>query len=297
MKTVANLEQIKALALRGAIFYISHSGGKDSQAMYIAIMALVAQGFIKSRQVRVIHADLGDIEHAGVKDHIIATITQELMIAQAYNKAGTAVDLFDMVRARRASLDAKGNFDAPAFPSSAARFCTSDLKTGPIWREIRQDRGQHHDRGLPNFDIVINCVGIRAEESKSRAKKIGWRGSLNLNKKNTNSKREAYDWWPIADWTIDQVWSEILRAGQSPHPVYKLQVNPLEPGKPEFTVLGNERLSCMFCIFGSVNDLRNAAAIRPDLLQKYTQLETDVRGTMFHGQSILERIEVNPAGE
>jgi 3'-phosphoadenosine 5'-phosphosulfate sulfotransferase (PAPS reductase)/FAD synthetase len=282
MSTVANLNQIKALAARGAIFYISHSGGKDSQAMYLAIMTLVDLGIISPRQVRVIHADLGDIEHAGVKAHIKSTITQDLMIAQAYNKAGNAVDLFDMVRARRASLDAKGNFDAPAFPSSAARFCTSDLKTGPIWREIRRDRGQHHDRGLPNFDIVVNCVGIRAEESKSRAKKIEIRGTLNLNKKNTNSKREAYDWWAIAGWTIDQVWSEISEAGQEPHQAY---------------AQGNERLSCMFCIFGSVNDLRNAATLRPDLLQKYTQLETDVRGTMFHGQSLLERIEVNPAGE
>ncbi len=282
MSKVSNLEQIKALAARGAIFYISHSGGKDSQAMYLAIMTLVDLGIIRRRQVRVIHADLGDIEHAGVKDHIIATIEhdQELMIAQAYNKEGLAVDLFDMVRARRASLDAKGNFDAPAFPSSAARFCTSDLKTGPIWREIRRSLSCYHDRGLPNFDIVVNCVGIRAEESKSRAKKVDGRGTLNLNKKNTNSKREAYDWWPIADWTIDQVWSEISEAGQEPHQAY---------------AQGNERLSCMFCIFGSVNDLRNAASLRPDLLQKYTQLEQDVRGTMFHGQSLLERIEINPA--
>lgn len=265
MNTVSNLQEIKQLALRGAIFYVSHSGGKDSQAMYAAVLKVVP-----FNQIRVIHADLGDIEHAGVISHIFNNIHGTMIIAKAFNKAGTAVDLFDMVRARRASLDAQGRFDAPAFPSSAARFCTSDLKTGPIWREIRQ----------AGNELVVNCVGIRAEESKSRAKKVGGRGTLNLNKKNTNSKREAYDWWPIADWTIDQVWTEISDAGQEPHPTY---------------ALGNDRLSCMFCIFGSVNDLRNAAAQRPDLLQKYTQLETDVRGTMFHGQSLLERIEINPA--
>jgi 3'-phosphoadenosine 5'-phosphosulfate sulfotransferase (PAPS reductase)/FAD synthetase len=278
MRTATNLKKITALIARGAIFYVSHSGGKDSQAMYEVVMKTVP-----ANQIRVVHADLGDIEWDGVLGHIKSTIhleNHQPIIAQAYNIAGDQVDLFDMVRARRASLDAKGKFDAPAFPSSAARFCTSDLKTGPIWREIRNDRNQHHDRGLPNFDIVVNCVGIRAEESKSRAKKIDIRGSLNLNKKNTNSKREAYDWWPIADWTIDMVWAEIEASGKKPHPAY---------------ALGNERLSCMFCIFGSVNDLRNAAAQRPDLLQKYTQLEQDVRGTMFHGQSLLERIEVNPA--
>lgn len=265
MNEVNNLNEILELAERGAIFYISHSGGKDSQAMYNAVTSIV-----DPVQIRVIHADLGDIEHAGVKAHIEDTIDYKLQIAQAFNKAGDQVDLFDMIRNRRASLDAKGRFDAPAFPSSAARFCTSDLKTGPIWREIRQE----------GEALVVNCVGIRAEESKSRAKKVDGRGSLNLNKKNTNSKREAWDWWPIADWTIGQVWKEIEDAGQLPHPAYEN---------------GNDRLSCMFCIFGSVNDLQNAAAQRPDLLERYTQLEADVRGTMFNNQSLLERIEVNPA--
>ena len=260
MNVVNNIDAIRKLAQRGAIFYISHSGGKDSQAMYNAVINIV-----DPRQIRVIHADLGDIEHAGVKAHIKNTIHYDLKIAQSFNKAGDQVDLFDMIRNRRASLDAQGRNDAPAFPSSAARFCTSDPKTGPIWREIRQE----------GEALVVNCVGIRAEESKSRAKKVDSRGSLNPNKKNTNSKREAWDWWPIADWTIGQVWQEIAEAGQVPHSAY---------------AQGNERLSCMFCIFGSRNDLRNARELRPDLYQRYIDLEIEVRGTMFNGESLAERV-------
>jgi DNA sulfur modification protein DndC len=62
---------------------------------------------------------------------------------------------------------------------------------------------------------------------------------------------------------------------------------------------GNERLSCVFCIFGSVNDLRNAAKLRPDLIAKNTDLENEVRGSMFHGKTLAERIgiEVNPHQE
>lgn len=259
MSQINHLPEIKILAARGAIFYVGHSGGKDSQAMYAAITKVVPHN-----QIRVIHADLGDIEHEGTKSHIKENISHDLMIAKAFDISGNHVDLFDMIRNRRTKLDAQGKFDAPAFPSSAARFCTSDLKTGPIWREIRQDGHQ----------LVVNCVGIRGDESPARAKKIAQRGSLNPNKKNTNSKREAYDWWPIADWSIDQVWSEISDAGQVPHPAY---------------AAGNERLSCAFCIFGSRNDLRNAREQRPDLYKRYIDLEIEVRTTMFHGESLSTR--------
>jgi len=259
MTTVANKTEIQALAARGAIFYVSHSGGKDSQAMYAAI-----RGLVNHDQIRVIHADLGDIEHAGVKTHIEANILHDLAIAKAFHKDGRPADFFSLVQQRRTNLDAKGSFDAPAFPSSAARFCTSDLKTGPIWREIRRS----------GHNLVVNCVGIRAEESASRAKKVGGKGTLNLNKKNCTQAREAYDWWPIADWTIDQVWQQISDAGQEPHQAY---------------AEGNERLSCAFCIFGSRNDLRNAKANQPELFQRYVELEVSVRTTMFAKQTLAER--------
>jgi DNA sulfur modification protein DndC len=260
MNQVANLQEINKLAARGAVFYISHSGGKDSQAQYAAILKVVP-----ASQIRVIHADLGTVEHLDVKDHINANISHELHIAKAFHKDGKPADFFSLVRQRRAMLDAKGSFDAPAFPSSAARFCTSDLKTGPIWREIRQ--GGH--------SLVVNCVGIRGQESKSRGKKVAQRGTLNLNNKNNNSVREAYDWWPIADWSIDQVWAEIAEAGQVPHHAY---------------AAGNDRLSCAFCIFGSVTDLRNAAAERPDLLKAFGELEIEVRTTMFADATLAQRI-------
>jgi DNA sulfur modification protein DndC len=261
-RKLTNLKEIAALVARGAIFYVGHSAGKDSMAMYEAIKKVVPHD-----QIRVIHADLGELEYAGNKEFIRANIEHDLMIAHSYDLAGNKTDLFDMIRNRRKSLDAKGRFDAPAFPSSAARFCTSDAKTGPIWREIRRD----------GHSLVVNCVGIRAEESKARAKKIGTRGTLMANKKNTNGVREAWDFWPIAHWLIDEVWAEIAEAGKEPHAAY---------------AAGNERLSCVFCIFGSRNDLRNGAKARPDLLAKFGDLEIEVRTSMFHGETLAERIGI-----
>ena len=266
MNGITNTPAIQDLIFKGAHFYVGHSGGKDSQAMYAALAKVVP-----FNQLHVIHADLGDIEWAGVKDHIHATISpgHKLMIARAIHADGSPKDLFSAIRQRRASLDAKGNFDAPAFPSSAARFCTSDLKTGPIWKVIRK-----HASNV-NAKIVVNCVGIRGEESPARQRKIDQRGTLNINKKNNVAFRTSYDWWPIAHWSIDDVWAAIAEVGQQPHPAY---------------ASGNERLSCMFCIFGSQNDLRHAHRANPGLYQRYIDLEIEVRTTMFNGKSLAERI-------
>lgn len=275
---VANFDEIISLTMRGAHFYCGHSGGKDSQAMYAALRDL-----IPADQLHVVHADLGDVEWSGVKTHITENIDTDLMIAQAIHADGSTKDLFSAIRARRVALDTpsakypNARREAPAFPSSASRFCTSDLKTGPIWKVIR-NHGHH---------LVVNCVGIRGGESPARAKKIAERGTLNLNSKNTNGAREAYDWWPLAHWNcrtdknfdsatmVDDVFGTIADAGQEPHPMY---------------AAGNERLSCVFCIFGSVNDLRNGAAARPELAARFAQLEADVRGTMFAKQSLAGRI-------
>ena len=45
--------KILSLIERGAIFYVSHSGGKDSQAMYIYLLA----NGIPNDQVVVVHDD------------------------------------------------------------------------------------------------------------------------------------------------------------------------------------------------------------------------------------------------
>jgi 3'-phosphoadenosine 5'-phosphosulfate sulfotransferase (PAPS reductase)/FAD synthetase len=259
-------DELQDLLDQGAHFYCGHSGGKDSQAMYNWLHTRVPE-----HRLHVVHADLGEVEWEGVKEHIRDTIHKRpLMIARAIHADGSPKSFFTAVLQRRAKLDTDGKTDAPAFPSSASRYCTSDLKTGPIWKVIKR-----HAKNV-GASVVVNCVGIRGEESPARAKKIQQRGTLNANSKNTSRDRKAYDWWPIAHWSIDEVWHQIAEAGQRRHRAYDQ---------------GNDRLSCVFCIFGSTGDLQRGAAARPDLLAQYIELETLSRGTMFNGASILDRIE------
>jgi 3'-phosphoadenosine 5'-phosphosulfate sulfotransferase (PAPS reductase)/FAD synthetase len=279
MRQVTDTPAIADLIAKGAHFYVGHSGGKDSQAMYAALAAR-----IPADQLHVVHADLGDIEWAGVKDHIRANIDHPLMIADAIFNDGSAKDFFGMVRQRRAKLDRDGKFDASPFPAPGlTRQCTSDLKTGPIWKVIKAHAKQ------VGAAITVNCVGIRSEESPRRAKKAK-AGTLTRNKVQSCSTRQAYDWWPIAHWPIADVWAEIADAGQQPHPAY---------------ADGNERLSCMFCIMGSDNDLQHAYRVNPELAHRYIALEREVRSTMFYSGgrrvSLAEKlgieIEINPNGE
>ena len=265
-RPVADAAAVRELLDRGAHFYVGHSGGKDSWAMYAALRDLVP-----AQRLHVVHADLGEVEWPGIQRQIRAGISDwhDLHIAQAIHADGTPKTFFSAVMARRAALDAKGQHDAPAFPSSAARFCTSDLKTGPIWKVIRAHAASE------GVSIVVNCVGIRADESPSRAKRIASPGTLNRNAKNCTKSREAYDWWPIAHWSDDEVWSTIREEELPIHPAYRN---------------GNERLSCQYCIFGCTGDLRRAAAASPDLLARYRDLERLSRSTMFNGQTLAERI-------
>lgn len=89
-RSVRRLE--RRLIRCGAVFYVSHSGGKDSQAMYAALLARVPED-----QIVVVHADLGDIEWRGVQDHIRENTRHPLNVVKSEKT------FFDMVR-RRAAL-------------------------------------------------------------------------------------------------------------------------------------------------------------------------------------------------
>ena len=235
------------------IYYVSHSGGKDSQAMYAYVCRLVPHD-----QVVVVHADLGEIEWDGVQDHIRANIDHELHVVRA------GKDLFDMVRRRRETRP-----DAPSWPSSATRQCTSDLKRGPIDKFIRNDLKA---RGMTR---AVNVVGLRAEESPARKKLTPWR----LNKRLSVAGRTVHDWLPIHDWSTAKVLGQIAAAGQEPFWVY---------------AKGNRRLSCVFCIMGCDGDLRNGRKYRPGLYRKYRELEIETGYTMFPRASLAERTEESP---
>jgi len=248
---------LKAAISQGAVFYCSHSGGKDSTAMYWYLRRIG----VPHDQIVVVHAHLGRIEHQGVIEHIKATIDHELHIVHAVDRDGNDKDLLSMVRARHRKDPTR-----PPWPSSSIRYCTSDLKRGPIEKFIRQDMKA---RGVLQ---AVNCVGLRAAESPARAKRNPWTENTRLSK----AGRQVADWLPI-----HHVTDQMLRTwrGYPDHP-------KLHPIYQE----GNERMSCAFCIFGCSGDLRNAARLYPELLQEYLDIEAETGFTMFHNESLADRI-------
>ena len=60
------------------IIYVSHSGGKDSQAMYSHVLKNYPHD-----QIVVVHSDLGEIEWEGVQDHIRNNISHPLNVVRA----------------------------------------------------------------------------------------------------------------------------------------------------------------------------------------------------------------------
>ena len=161
------------------------------------------------------------------------------------------------------------------FPSAKARFCTSDLKRGPIERELRR-----YLKARPHFGgLVVSAMGMRASESPARSKLVPWRRNV----RNSKAGREWFDWLPIHPLGTADVFRIIREAGQSPHWAY---------------AAGMTRLSCSFCILASRADLRRAAELRPDLYRVYVELEKRIGHTLSPSRiplPVLTGMPVEPA--
>jgi 3'-phosphoadenosine 5'-phosphosulfate sulfotransferase (PAPS reductase)/FAD synthetase len=228
-------KKIQELIDAGALFFCNHSGGKDSQIMFIYL-----QKIIPKENLIVIHSHLPGVEWEGVIDHIKNTVGPDYLTT--------------VVQAEKTFLgmvEKRGMFPSPKY-----RQCTSDLKRGPIEKEIRRISKLFKNK------IIVNCMGLRAEESENRAKKKVFK----KNKKNSVAGRSWFDWLPVHKMKRVHVFAGIENAGQKPHWAYSK---------------GMSRLSCIFCIMASKSDLKIAAALNPGLVEEYTRIEKATGQTMF----------------
>ena len=232
----------------GALVAVNHSGGKDSQCMTILLSRIVPRG-----QIVAVHAPLGEVEWPGTVEHIEATLPVGVPLVFAPVASGKT--LLERVEERG------------LWPSSTARWCTSDFKAGPIQRELRRYLKAH-----PRFGgRLVNAMGMRAEESPARARKAPWR----RNDRMSVAGREVFDWLPVFDLSTADVFRVIRDAGQSPHWAY---------------AAGMTRLSCSFCILASRADLRRAAELRPDLYRAYAELEQRIGHTLSPTRRTLPEV-------
>lgn len=232
---------IDQLIRSGALFVANHSGGKDSQVQLIRLLKRVP-----AKQLMVVHASLGPMEWPGAME---LARDQAAAAGLPFIVAKAAKTFLEMVERRFENRP-----EVPSWPSASTRQCTSDLKRGPIQREVRRYAKAN------GFKTIVNCLGLRAQESPGRAKRASFsRMSI------SNSVHTWYEWLPIHDMRTTEVFEAIEQAGQQPHYAY---------------ALGNDRLSCVFCIMASKPDLRNGRVEHPELFNQYVEMEVRTGYTM-----------------
>jgi len=152
-----NLLIDKAISL-GAEIHCSVSGGKDGQAM---TKMLATNGYPITSMI---HCDLGRVEWPQSID-MCRKQAKEFTLPLHILKRKDGLDLLAYWYRRLLLLKDTGK---PFWSSAKSRYCTSDLKRGPS-NVFFTTCG----------NLVISAEGIRAQESKARAKKqpLSIRGS------------------------------------------------------------------------------------------------------------------------
>ena len=241
---------------------INSSAGKDSLAMlhHIAMMA-DDQGVDRSK-LMVVHADLGRAEWAGTRE---LAEEQASLYGLEFRAVSRSEDLLDQVAARG------------MWPSNKARYCTSDHKRDQIAKIFTQIA---KEANLCRPVKILNCMGIRAQESPARAKKV----ELESNARATGKgQRKIVDnWLPILDWSEDKVWATIKDNDLPYHHAYDL---------------GMPRLSCCFCVFAPKAALIIAGRANPELMDTYCKIEEEIGHDFRNGFKIAEVREAIRAGE
>lgn len=274
--------EIKYSLEQGGPLIVSVSGGKDSDAMtldlsYLRKMYGWAGDFI------LIHADVGRMEWHSSLEHcakLAKRVGAEFVVVRH-----PKYDLAEGIRQRFITRP-----DAPSFPSSKSRYCTSDWKRAPISKWIRNTYVS---------DVNVVCaIGLRAEESAARAKKdpCSFRSTAIAPTKN----RVVYDWLPIHDYTLEQVWETIgislekLAEFQEFYRKYKYDHEAVKAVLEDFPaheayLYGNERVSCSLCVLASKNDLKNGREHQPDTYELIRGIEEET-GYTFRSNANIEEL-------
>lgn len=134
------------------------------------------------------------------------------------------------------------------WPTPDCRHCTGYLKRDVFASWLRKNR---------EGDETVVVSGIRADESRSRAKLPEWRKSDELSTK----QHTVHLWNPCLDMTAQQVFDRIEAEGLPLHPCYEF----------------SPRCSCWLCIFQHPNVIRAYAEQRPDMYEEACNLEERIK--------------------
>lgn len=242
---------------------VNSSAGKDSQVTLDEVVRLASEAGVKDRIV-VVHSDLQRAEWAGVRELAERQARHYGVRFEVVTRAQG--DLLTHVRQRG------------MWPSSTARYCTSDHKRGQVARLFTQLWAEspwyQRSRGV----CILNCLGLRAAESPARAK----RQPFTRDARQTNSRRVVDTWLPVHAWSEGDVWTRIRESGVPHHFAYDL---------------GMPRLSCCFCIFAPRDALLLAGQHNPGLLAQYVETEQEIGHTFKADLSLASIAQALARGE
>ena len=285
---------IAAALAAGATLAISLSGGKDGQAMLAALVA-AHRAYAWPGALVALHADLGRVEWPESGPHCERLCAAAGVPLQVVRRPKG--DLLARWQERMAALAGTGK---PFWSSAQNRYCTSDLKRGPL------------DTALRQWPLVISAEGLRAEEGPDRAKKpvVGVRRQITRERlkalppaaaldawQQRRQGRLALNWRPILDWTLDAVWAacgtsaaDLARRQRLYQIGATAQALAGWPAHPAY-VYGNRRVSCMLCVLAAKSDLVNGARHNPALYAAMVRMEA-ASGCRFRADLALADLPV-----
>ena len=251
--------------------FINVSGGKDSTA--VLLLALEQQ----PPNMRFIFADTGH-EHPEVYtyldyldrelgihiERVRADFTERLakrrkFVEENWPEEQAKAALEVMHPSGSAFLDLavwKGRF-----PSPMARFCTEHLKREPL--DILTNAA------LNDADRVVSWLGIRHDESRSRANALEWEREFGPE----HAPQEGlWKYRPILIWTALEVFEFIRSKGIKPNPLYKK---------------GMGRVGCMPCINARKGEVAAIAQRFPDEIDRVEDWERKVGAASKRGTSTM----------
>ena len=234
------------------IILASISGGKDSQTMLRLLVARCRAAGVPLERIVCVFADLGeDDEWPGTEE--IARLHAAHYGLRFITVCRTVTDPATGLRRQQGLLE--HIVHRGMWPDAKNRFCTADLKRGPIRTVMTLLCGELRAawraacpgarRARPRRVRILSVMGLRAQESVDRRLMLPFgpdEESSNL------TVRQVDEWLPIHDWTLPEVWADILASGVPYHYAYDL---------------GMPRLSCQFCILASTSALIIAARHNP----------------------------------
>ena len=141
------------------------------------------------------------------------------------------------------------------FPSTKARFCTVELKHGPITNQVMAP-------ALRESRMVISWQGVRREESLARAKLYDFDFDADL--------PGIVNYRPILRWKVEEVFAFHRRHGIKHNPLYEQ---------------GMGRVGCMPCIHCRKEELREIGSRFPEEIERVANWERLVSETSKRGSS------------